>query len=131
WTWDPLNRALRPLGTHVARGPLAGIWAGHLRLYTQPSLRAVVERAGLVVEQERSFVRHALPFVHLLLYGIGKPLCESRLLGRRLDRTLGRAAFDAPDPGALHPFTWVRALVERGDRGNRDDEPPEAPTVNL
>src|SRR5262249_48926451 len=107
FAWDPLNRLLRPLGTHLARGPFAGLWAGHLRLYSPPSLRRVVESAGLVVEAERSFVRRALPFVHFLLYGIGKPLVESRLLGARLDAKVGRASFDAPDPGAWHPFTWV------------------------
>jgi SAM-dependent methyltransferase len=131
FAWDPLNRLLRPLGTHVAHGPFAGIWAGHLRLYTPASLRAVAVTAGLHVEQERSFVRRALPFVHFLLYGLGKPLVESRLLGRRLDKSVGRASFAAPDPGPLHPFTWVRRLVEWGDRGNRDDEPAGVATVNL
>ena len=37
-----------------------------------------------MIEEERSFTHHSFPFVHNLLYGLGKPLLESGVLGRGL-----------------------------------------------
>jgi len=33
--WDPINKSLETVfHTHISKGPLAGIWANHVRLYT-------------------------------------------------------------------------------------------------
>lgn len=76
--WDPINWLLeRTVGRPIRHGPLAGIWTDHLRLYTPASLRAVVHEAGLEVLDERACTRRCLPFMHNLVYGLGKPLYES------------------------------------------------------
>jgi 2-polyprenyl-6-hydroxyphenyl methylase/3-demethylubiquinone-9 3-methyltransferase len=76
--WDPINWTLeRVFRTRIRRGPLAGIWANHVRLYERGELRAAVEEAGFAVEAERSFTHYSFPFIHNLVYGLGKPLLES------------------------------------------------------
>jgi len=71
--WDPINKTLETLfNTKMRRGPLAGIWANHVRLYTLPDLRAAVQAAGFQIEAERAFTaveraagadREAIPFI--------------------------------------------------------------------
>ena len=129
--WDPLNWLLEhAFGNHIASGPLAGIWAHHRRLYTPESLRAAVGGAGLEIADERSFLHHCLPFTHNLLYGVGKPLLESRLLRPALG-AVDRAAFDAPAPARWNPLRWALALLRFADRRNAANEPPGRTTVNL
>lgn len=132
WRWDPINRTLATLRLPpVRRGPLAGIWAEHRRLYDIEVLRAVVREAGFAVEDERAFVRHCLPFAHNLFYGIGKPLLESGWLPARLRATVDRRrGADAGDRGSALA-TLLRALCNAGDRRNREHEGFAAPTVNL
>ncbi len=131
--WDPINWTLeRVFGTHIARGPLAGIWANHVRLYRREQLRAAVEAAGFAVEAERAFTHYSFPFIHNLVYGLGKPLLESGLLPARFARAADRTAFDAEDGGAWwNPIRWGIALLNVFDRPNKLDEPPERSTVNL
>lgn len=130
--WDPINKTLQTLfGIHARRGPLAGIWARHVRLYTPERLREVVRAAGLEVEEERSFTHRCLPFGHNLLYGLGKPLLESGILGKGLSDALDRGSFDRETPGRFHPVNLGLALLNRIDRRNRMNEPPGRSTVNL
>ena len=130
--WDPINKTLETLfGTHIGRGPLAGIWAFHVRLYTPEQLRQAAIQAGFQVEAERSFTHHAFPFVHNLLYGLGKPLLESGILGRGLTEVADRGSFDSDAGSPLHPVNLGLRLLNRIDRGNRMNEPPGRSTVNL
>lgn len=130
--WDPINKTLETLfHTHIGRGPLAGIWAFHVRLYTQEKLRQTALAAGFEVEEERSFTHHAFPFVHNLLYGLGKPLLESGVLGRGLADVADRGSFDQEGGSPLHPVNLGLKLLNRIDRGNRMNEPPGRSTVNL
>jgi SAM-dependent methyltransferase len=130
--WDPLNRTLEAvLGTAIRRGPLAGIWAGHVRLYTPEALRARIEAAGFTVDEERSFTHRCLPFTHNVLYGLGKPLLESGLPGTGWTRAADRGGFDRPEGSRWHPVRLARRLFDWLDRGNLPDEPPRRSTVNL
>lgn len=130
--WDPLNKTLEAaFGAPIRRGPLAGIWANHLRLYTPEELRARIEAAGFAVEEERSFTRRCPPFTHNLLYGLGKPLLESGLPGTGWTRAADRAGFDREEGSRWHPLRLVRALFDRIDRGNLPAEPAGRSTVNL
>ncbi|MGD9943174.1 MAG: class I SAM-dependent methyltransferase [Burkholderiaceae bacterium] len=139
WLWDPLNRTLEWLHLPpIRRGPLAGIWAEHLRLYDIATLRDVVRRAGFDIEEERAFVRWCLPLSHNLLYGIGKPLLESGWLpksaAQMIDRhrsieETGPAARSVPRGSALTRL--LHALVNVAEPWNADDEGVDAPTVNL
>jgi 2-polyprenyl-6-hydroxyphenyl methylase/3-demethylubiquinone-9 3-methyltransferase len=130
--WDPINKTLETLfGKHVRRGPLTGIWARHVRLYTPERLRETVRTAGFVIEEERSFTHRCFPFGHNLLYGLGKPLLESGFLGKRLSEAVDRGSFDRETPGRFHPVSLGLKILNRIDRGNRMNEPPGRSTVNL
>lgn len=132
WAWDPLNRMLEALHLPpMRRGPLAGIWAEHRRLYDIDGLRSIVRAAGFVIEEECAQVRHCLPFSHLLLYGIGKPLLESGWLPARLAATIDRhRSGDAP-PRSPALARLLRALFGAGDRRNRDHEGFGVPSLTL
>lgn len=130
--WDPINRSLETLfGTHIRSGPLAGIWANHVRLYQREQLRAVVQAAGFRIEETRAFTHHSLPFLHNLLYGVGMPLLESGLLPQRMARAADRTAFAQADAGRLNPVRLAIALINWFDRRNGFDEAVGRSTVNL
>jgi SAM-dependent methyltransferase len=129
WLWDPINRTRERFGVAPVReGALAGIWAGHVRLYSEARLAEIAARAGFDVVETRRFGRLSWPFAHNLIYGVGKPLLESgrvpASLARAVDRRGGESASRASAWRALRAaFLWP-------DRFNRDDEGPDA-TVNL
>jgi SAM-dependent methyltransferase len=130
--WDPINKTLEALADrHISSGPLAGIWANHVRLYTRQALRAAVEQAGLIVEEERAFTHYAFPFIHNLVYGLGKPLLESGALPDRMARAADRTTFDDNDGSLLNPINLGLAVFNWFDRPNRLHEPPDRSTVNL
>jgi len=130
--WDPINKTLETLfHTKIRRGPLAGIWANHVRLYTREQLRAAVEGAGLVVEAERAFTHYSFPFIHNLVYGLGKPLLESGWLPGKLADAADRTTFDRNNGSLLNPINLGVAVLNFFDRPNKLDEPPGRSTVNL
>ncbi len=130
--WDPINKSLESvLDTHIAEGPLAGIWANHVRLYERDDLRRAVEEAGFVVEVERQFTHDSFPFIHNLVYGLGKPLLESGLLPENVANAADRTTFDKNDGSLLNPINFGVAVLNYFDRNNVMDEPPERATVNL
>ncbi|PJF36829.1 MAG: hypothetical protein CUN49_03525 [Candidatus Thermofonsia Clade 1 bacterium] len=130
--WDPINKTLEKLGLPpIKQGLLAGIWANHVRLYTKAQLRQVVEQAGFSVEEERAFTHYCFPFIHNLVYGIGKPLLESGALPKRMAQAADRAAFDQNDGSLLNPINLGLAILNWFDRPNRMNEPDDVSTVNL
>ena len=130
--WDPINKSLETLfGTHVQQGPLAGIWANHVRLYTQTELRKTVEMAGFLVEEERSFTHHSFPFIHNLVYGLGKPLLESGALPDNMAKAADRTTFNENDGSLLNPINLGLRVFNYFDRHNKIDEPAGRATVNL
>ncbi len=132
FAWDPVNKTLETLfNTRIRRGPLAGIWANHLRLYTHAQLHERVLTAGFQIEAERAFTHHAFPFSHNLVYGLGKPLLESGLLPQALADVADRSRFARVDGGPLNPLHLAIRLLEWCDRHNLPDEPPGRATVNL
>lgn len=130
--WDPINWTLeRVFSTHIQHGPLAGIWANHVRLYRHEQLRASVEQAGLIVEQERAFTHHSFPFIHNIVYGLGKPLLESGVLPDEMANAADRTTFDANEGSLLNPINLGVAVLNLFDRPNKLDEPLDRTTVNL
>jgi len=130
--WDPINKTLEALfGTHIQRGPLAGIWANHVRLYERDRLRAVTEKAGFLVEAERAFTHYSFPFIHNIVYGLGKPLLESGCLPQRLAVAADRTTFAQNDGSLLNPINLGLAVFNAVDRLNRSNEPEGRSTVNL
>ncbi len=128
--WDPINKTLEMLtGRHIQHGPFAGIWANHVRLYWRDDLRKAALGAGFLVEEERSFTHHSLPFIHNLVYGFGKPVLESGLLGKA-GKAADRTAFEQ-EPGRFNPIAMGIRVLNWFDRRNRINEPPNVSTVNL
>ena len=129
--WDPINKVLEGLfNWHIESGPLAGIWANHVRLYTASELRAAVEAAGFQIEEERSLTHYCFPFIHNLVYGLGKPLLESKMLPKSMHALADRHDFQASG-GKFNPVRLGVDVFNIFDRKNSTDEGPNRATVNL
>lgn len=131
--WDPVNFVLeRTTGRPIRRGPLAGIWANHLRLYDEAGLAREVEAAGFVVRDLFAHTSRCLPFVHNLVYGLGKPLIEGRVLPGGWARSAERAGGQSGGRAAgLNPVALGIRLIQRLDAANPDREPPGRRAQNL
>ncbi|NWG17495.1 MAG: class I SAM-dependent methyltransferase [Chloroflexi bacterium] len=130
--WDPINKTLETLfNRHIGRGPLAGIWANHVRLYTMEHLRASVLAAGFIIEEERAFTHYSFPFIHNLVYGLGKPLLESGALPKAMANAADRTTFDQNSGSLLNPINLGLKVLNFFDRPNVMNEPPGRSTVNL
>jgi SAM-dependent methyltransferase len=130
--WDPINKTLETLlQTHISRGPLAGIWANHVRLYTGPELRDSVRSAGFTIEEERAFTHYCFPFIHNLVYGLGKPLLESGRLPRSMADAANRTTFDRNNGSLLNPINLGLKAFNFFDRRNVMNEAEGRSTVNL
>lgn len=124
--WDPINKTLEwTLGTHIQTGPLAGIWANHVRLYPLDQLLALVTDAGFKVEAVECHTHHCFPFIHNLVYGLGKELMVRGLLPDAMMQAADRFNLDAdPRRGSpLNPVNLGLRLLEAFDRRN-DSDPP-------
>ncbi len=131
FAWDPISRVRRMIGAPLLfDGPLVGIGTNHLRLYWPEQLRARVEAAGFSVERVEVATHYAVPFAHLLVYGLGKALLargiasaggRATVLSARRgigDRVvaIGRSLFDAVDrlndrPSVARQRTFVNILL--------------------
>jgi SAM-dependent methyltransferase len=130
--WDPINKTLETLFHRpIRKGVLSGIWANHVRLYTAEQLRRAVLEAGFIVEEERAFTHYSFPFIHNLVYGLGKPLLESGALPKEMAKAADRTAFDENKGSLLNPINLGLAVFNWFDRPNLMNEPPGRSTVNL
>ncbi len=130
--WDPINKTLETIfNRKIRKGPLAGIWANHVRLYTMPELRRPVRAAGFTIEAERAFTHWSFPFIHNLVYGVGKPLLESGLMPHQMATAADRTTFDENDGSLFNPINLALAILNLFDKPNRMDEPLHRSTVNL
>jgi len=87
--WDPLNFILERLFRwHVPSRIhwLAGIWADHLRLYKIEEIEKKVVDTGLVIEKKQTATYISLPFIHFLLYGVGKNIIKYKLATNDFNR---------------------------------------------
>ena len=130
--WDPINKTLETMfKTHIGKGPLAGLWANHVRLYTAEGLRSSVLAAGFQVEEERAFTHYSFPFIHNLVYGLGKPLLELGALPEAMANAADRTTFDKNSGSLLNPINLGLKVLNYFDRPNVMSEPPGRSTVNL
>jgi ubiquinone/menaquinone biosynthesis C-methylase UbiE len=77
--WDPVNYFLEKLfNIHVPSGVwwLAGIWADHVRLYSEDEILNKIKQAKFGLESLMRLTHFCLPFTHFILYGIGKNIVE-------------------------------------------------------
>jgi len=130
--WDPINKSLETLfQTHIQRGPLAGIWANHMRLYSPEQLRDSVTSAGLEIAGERAFTHHSFPFIHNIVYGFGKTVLEAGMLPKDMASAADRHNLSGKRGSVLNPVNLGLSIFEWYDRNNAMDEPPGRSTVNL
>ena len=130
--WDPINKTLETLfNRHIQYGPLAGIWANHVRLYNRRELHDAVTTAKFEIEDERAFTHYSFPFIHNLVYGLGKPLLESGALPDSMARAADRTTFDENDGRLLNPINLGLKVFNWVDRLNTMSEPVGRSTVNL
>jgi SAM-dependent methyltransferase len=130
--WDPINWTLeRVLNTHIQHGPLAGIWANHVRLYTMEHLHQSVLAAGFEIEEERRFTHYCFPFIHNIVYGLGKPLLESGAMPKELAKAADRTTFDQNNGSLLNPINLGLVVFNWFDRPNVMNEPPGRSTLIL
>lgn len=111
FTWDPPNWLLKRHGGFQLKGerPWSGIWYGHRRLYDQDGLASLIRESGLEIVEQRSLTFRTLPFAHLLLYGIGKPLLQRGWVPPGLRKQAGRVDASDAKPGVLTNLA-MRAL---------------------
>ena len=130
--WDPINKTLETLfHRHIGRGTFAGIWANHVRLYEREQLSKAVLAAGFILEEERAFTHDSFPFIHNLVYGLGKPLLESGIMPETMANAADRTTFDKNSGSLLNPINLGIKILNYFDRNNQINEPAGRSTVNL
>ena len=122
--WDPINRTRELFGAAPMRsaGPITGQWSNHERLYLPVELQDVAQRAGFVVTNIDQLTHHSMPFHHLLVYSIGKPLIERQLLPARLRVAADRFSGRENKGSAWNPVNLAVGTLRAVDRLN-DDQP--------
>ncbi len=128
--YDPVNALLGAVGRPIRRGVLAGIWTDHRRLYDAGGLAALALAAGLEAGPVAPLTRACIPFQHLLLYGLGKPLVRRGWLPRSVAQAVERTPSGERGRGRLGPLALVRRAVMAVDRLNRGPDVGR-PSVNL
>ena len=117
--WDPINATWLALGGKpIRRGPIAGIWSNHVRLYRPEELAARVREAGFELEVLEESTHYCVPFIHFIVYGIGKPLIEHGLVPKQLLSSTDRFAGERNAGSRRNPFNVVRSFVRLVDRLN-------------
>jgi glycosyltransferase involved in cell wall biosynthesis/ubiquinone/menaquinone biosynthesis C-methylase UbiE len=119
--WDPINHIWIALGGQPIRsGPIAGIWSNHERLYEPSDLIQRFRDAGFEIEIVEEATHYSFPFIHFLVYGIGKPLIEHNLLPNTLRKSADRFSGAQNSGSLLNPinlglaiFRWIDRLNDR------------------
>lgn len=125
--WDPINKTIEALGLRPIRnaGPITGLWSNHWRLYRPGDLHSVITSAGLQIEALEEQTHYAFPFIHFIVYSIGKPLIELNLLPQRLRDSADRFRGERNSGSLLNPINLGVRLFQMADARNdhlRGDE---------
>lgn len=125
--WDPVNKLLETVfSRHLPAEPLwlGGIWADHVRLYSEREIVERIAAGGFRVLEVRRLTHHCIPFAHHLLYGLGKPLLLAGWLPRSVENTVDRFAYRRADDSRSRLATWLlRGLAAVDARNDRDPNP--------
>lgn len=119
WWYDPINRVAEGLfGRPIRRGPFAGIWANHERLYERDQLLAVLEGAGFAVERVELMTHYCFPATQTIVYTLGKGLIEHNLLPEAISRSAHRFRSEENSGSRWNPINWALALFNWVDGFN-------------
>jgi SAM-dependent methyltransferase len=117
--WDPINATWTRLGGQPIRsGPIAGIWSNHERLYEPQELIEKIHAAGFALEAVEEQTHYSFPFIHFLVYGIGKPLIENNLLPDSLRTSADRFRGQSNRGNLLNPINLGVGVFRYFDRRN-------------
>jgi SAM-dependent methyltransferase len=131
--WDPINKTLEAIGARPIRsaGPITGLWSNHWRLYRPGDLRDVIATAGFEIEALEEQTHYAFPFIHLIVYSIGKPLIEKNLLPERLRDSADRFRGERNSGSLLNPINLGVRLFRLADAPNERLRGDERTFVNI
>ena len=131
--WDPINKTLEALGLRPIREPglITGLWSNHWRLYTPDQLGDVIGAAGFAIEALQEQTHYAFPFIHLIVYSIGKPLLELNLLPERLRNSADRFRGERNTGSLLNPINLGVRVFRWFDRRNEHLRGDERTFVNI
>lgn len=117
--WDPINRVWTGLGGDPIRsGPIAGLWSNHVRLYLPEQLIERFRAAGFELEQVEESTAFSFPFIHFIVYGIGKPLLEKNLLPSGLRNSADRFSGEKNRGSRFNPINVGVSMFRAVDRLN-------------
>jgi ubiquinone/menaquinone biosynthesis C-methylase UbiE len=124
--WDPINGTWTRLGGQPFRsGPMVGIWSNHERLYQPRDLIAKFQNAGFQLEAVEEQTHFSFPFIHFIVYGIGKPLLEKNMLPANLRASADRFSGEKNAGSKLNPINLGVSVLQYFDRPN------ETPAVDA
>jgi glycosyltransferase involved in cell wall biosynthesis/ubiquinone/menaquinone biosynthesis C-methylase UbiE len=131
--WDPINKLLERTGGRPLRsaGPITGLWSQHWRLYRPAELFDVLASAGFEVERLEEQTHYSFPFIHLLVYSIGKPLIEHNLLPEKLRDSADRFRGEKNSGSLLNPINLGLAAFRSADAWNEQPNGHERTFVNV
>jgi len=117
--YDPINRAAEGLFRRpIRRGPFAGIWANHERLYERDQLLAVLDGAGFAIERVEWLTHYCFPATQTIVYTLGKGLIEHNLLPEAISRSAHRFRSAENRGSRWNPINWALALFNWIDHFN-------------
>jgi glycosyltransferase involved in cell wall biosynthesis/ubiquinone/menaquinone biosynthesis C-methylase UbiE len=131
--WDPINKTLEALGIEPFRnaGPITGLWSNHWRLYRPAELSDVIGSAGFTIDKLEEQTHYAFPFIHFIVYSIGKPLIEHNLLPARLRDAADRFRGERNSGSLLNPINLGVRVFRQFDRRNDHLRGHERTFVNI
>jgi glycosyltransferase involved in cell wall biosynthesis/ubiquinone/menaquinone biosynthesis C-methylase UbiE len=117
--WDPLNATWTRLGGQpIRKGPIAGIWSNHERLYEASDLIQKMQETGFELEAVEEQTHYSFPFIHFIVYGIGKPLIEKNLLPSSLRASVDRFSGQRNTGSLLNPINLGVGVLRYFDQRN-------------
>ena len=130
--YDPINRVAEGLfGRPIRRGPFAGIWANHERLYTPQEVTERVQEAGFDILDARNLTHYCFPFTQTIVYTFGKGAIERGLLPDLILRSTHRFRSADNRGSPWNPINWMLALFHAVDRLNAGDTSRKGTFVNY
>jgi hypothetical protein len=87
-------------------------------LYRPAELHNVITGAGFQIEALEEQTHYAFPFIHFIVYGIGKPLIEKNLLPQKLRDTADRFRGERNSGSLLNPINLGVKLFRMADARN-------------
>jgi hypothetical protein len=97
---------------------MVGMWSNHERLYRPPELIERIQGAGFRIEIAEEITHYSFPFIHFLVYGIGKPLIEHNLLPDQLRKNADRFSGARNSGSLLNPINLGLSIFRAIDRLN-------------